>query len=701
MTVTLGSDIGGTFTDFVLIDEDTERIEIHKCLTTPGDPSLGVADGIEALESDWPGAVGRAATHIHGTTLVINAVIERKGARTGLITTRGFRDLLQIGREKRYDGWDLKITFPEPLVERPMRVEVMERMHASGRVLTALDRESVRAAVQDLLHRGVQSIAVSLLHSYRNPINEHAVDAIIREMAPEIPISLSCEVLPEIKEFERTSTTVVNAYTKPAAEGYLDRMENRMIDAGCPAQLLLMLSGGGINSAAFARDFPVQIIESGPAAGALSAAHYARLAGLDQVLSFDMGGTTAKMCMVKDGRVAKTTDFEVAHVHRFRKGSGIPVRVPVLDLMEIGAGGGSIARVTEVGTVQVGPESAGANPGPACYGQGGTLPTVSDADLVLGYLDAEHFLGGEMSLDRKAAEAAIADHIAAPLELSLEAAAYGIFGIVNENMASAAKVYVTEHGEDPTAYTLVAFGGAGPVHACDLARRLGVARVLIPPRAGVASAFGLIVAPVSYDTVRTLRMRLEVADVAKLDAVYAEMAAECLSRMPDSIGEAELSFERSADMRYVGQGYDVAVPMPAGAMADETAETLRARFDEVYRKLYGRTYDDLDLEIMNLRMTAIGPGKAMLGGAAVNGGGSGAPRGTRPAYDPGEREFADHTVYRRVDLGTGFSAGGPLIVEENEATTVVGIGWGLTVDEFGSLVIELDRSDRGSGGGGG
>ena len=570
MTVTLGSDIGGTFTDFALVDEEIGTIAIHKRLTTPDDPSSAVADGLSALSAEHSDSLARLSTHIHGTTLVINAVIERKGARTGLITTEGFRDILAIGREKRYDGWDLKITFPEPLVERPMRAEVVERMHFSGRILMPLDRESVRAAVHGLLRQNVESIAVCLMHAYKNPMHERAVEAIVMEMAPDMPVSLSCEVLPNIGEYERTSTTVINAYTKPAANGYLTRLEQRLSEGQNESELLLMLSSGGINSADVARAFPVQIIESGPAAGALGAAHYARLAGLDKVLSFDMGGTTAKMCIVRDGRVSKTTDYEVAHVHRFKKGSGIPVRTPVFDLMEIGAGGGSIAHVTDVGTVQVGPESAGAAPGPACYGGGGELPTVSDADLLLGYLDGAHFLGGDMALDRAAAERALRAHIGDPLELDLAAAAYGVHGIVNENMASAAKVYVTEHGEDPTRYTLVAFGGAGPVHAYDMARRLGVTRILVPPRAGVASALGMVVAPISYDTVRTHRLNIASGEFAVLDTVYAEMGAECSERMPKSVDPGELNFERVADMRYIGQGYTVGVPMPDGALADET-----------------------------------------------------------------------------------------------------------------------------------
>ncbi|PPR59999.1 MAG: Acetophenone carboxylase gamma subunit [Alphaproteobacteria bacterium MarineAlpha4_Bin2] len=685
MGLSLGSDIGGTFTDFALVDGETGDIRIHKRLTTSDDPSKAVATGVAAL---LVGQAPNLETHIHGTTLVINAVIERKGARTGLITTEGFRDVIQIGREKRYDGWDLKISFPKPLIDRALRLEVLERVHADGRVLKTLDQRAVRAAVTTLQSEGVESIAVCLLHAYKNPIHEQMVRAAIEEIAPNVPVSLSSEVLPEINEYERVSTTAVNAYTKPATASYLSRLEERMVSLGADSELLLMQSSGGINSSETARDFPVRIIESGPAAGALGAAHYARLAGLGHVLSFDMGGTTAKMCLVQDGRVSRTTEFEVAHVHRFKRGSGIPVRVPVLDLMEIGAGGGSLAHISEVGTLQVGPESAGADPGPACYGQGGIRPSVSDADLVLGYLDPDHFLGGEMLLDKLAAEVAIRDEVATPLDLEVTEAAFGIHGIVNENMAAAAKVYVTEHGEDPTFYTLVAFGGCGPVHAVDLARRLGIKSVLIPPRAGVASAIGMVVAPVSYDTVRTNRVRVEVADFCALEVLFAAMASECESRMPPSVDKASLDFERCAEMRYVGQGYNVAVPLPNTPLTDASAVDVQSWFDGVYRKLYGRTYDDLDLEFINLRLTATAPmDEVRLAPAAV--GPSANPITRRDAYCPVQGCFVPHSVYQRFDLGPGFASDGPVIIQENEATTIVGTDGKISVDAHGSLLIEI------------
>ncbi|MAH83202.1 MAG: hypothetical protein CBB68_02415 [Rhodospirillaceae bacterium TMED8] len=687
MAKSLGTDIGGTFTDFALANDATGEVRIHKCLTTPSDPSEAVSQGVAAL---GPESLKDLTYHIHGTTLVINAVIERKGAKTGLITSPGTRDILEIGREKRYDGYDLKISFPEPLVQRPNRLEVLERVYADGTVFQKLEESSVREAIALLLKNNVKTIAVVLLHSYVNPTHEKLIGDIIHEIAPDIPVSLSSDVLPEIKEFERTSTTVINAYAKPATGEYLSKLNTRMQEAGADSELLMMLSSGGTTTSETARSYPVQIIESGPAAGALAAAHYARLAGLDHVLAFDMGGTTAKMCLVNEGRIAKTTEFEIAHVHRFKTGSGFPVRIPVVDLMEIGAGGGSIARVTEVDTVQVGPKSAGAAPGPACYGQGGTKPTVSDADLVLGYLDPKHFLGGDLELDRAAAEHALKVAIGEPLSLSIEEAARGVFGIVNENMASAAKVYVTERGEDPGKYTMVAFGGAGPVHAVDLARRLGVHRVLVPPNAGVASALGMIVAPISFDTVRSMPSILSVVSSIDLMALFDEMALECRARMPRDIAEEDITDELSIDMRYLGQGYHENVIIELQDLSAKTfpADIITA-FNLAYRKLYGRIYDDLELEIVNIRLSASAPARIGDFSSSTRAKGSTAPFGHREAYCPISDSYVRHTIYRRNTLCPGSMLKGPIIVEENESTTVLNSDCTLAIDDRGSLLVTI------------
>jgi 5-oxoprolinase (ATP-hydrolysing) len=690
LSIGIGCDIGGTFTDLLMIDEATGNAYVEKVLTTPDDPSRAIEDGLRSLDTMLPGAAAGAELLVHGTTLVINAVIERKGARTGLITTRGFRDVLEIGREKRYDGNDLQIRFPDPLVPRPLRLEVDERVHTSGRVLTPLDESSVEAAVRELLAQGAQSIAVCLINAFANPDHELRIGEIVERMAPNIPVTLSHQVLRELKEYERTTTTAINAYARPVVDKYLQRLDGRLQKLDFRGEFLLMQSSGGINSAAMARQFPVQIIESGPAAGMIGAAHYARLAGFSKVLAFDMGGTTAKMCLVIDGRVGRVNELEVDRVHRFKRGSGIPVRVPVVDLMEIGAGGGSIAKVSAKGTMEVGPESASAVPGPASYGQGGTEPTVSDADLVLGYLNPAYFLGGRMTLDRDKAAHAIEIKLGIPLGLSTETAAWGIHGLVNENMASAAKVYVAEKGESPSSCAVVAFGGAGPVHAYDLARRIGAQTVVIPPRAGVASAFGMLIAPASYDTVRTHRVRARKAEGHALGQMYAQMELEARAGLPRSVDPASVWFERIAEVRYVGQGYDVPVPLTAELLQAQPFEAvLRRAFNEVYLKLYGRVFEDLELEIMNLRVTAYAPGKTFADAAPAPANGSITPAARRPAWCPLAERYVEHAVYHRAGLHTGAEVHGPAIVEEPESTTIVGAGASLKVDSSGSLVVTL------------
>ena len=691
MAIGIGCDIGGTFTDFILIDEATGQIEVDKVLTTPADPSDAVEEGLRNLEEVANGCVASAGTLVHGTTLVINAVIERKGAKTGLITTRGFRDVLEIGREKRYDGNDLQITFPEPLIPRPLRVEVDERIHASGRILQTLDVSSVERAVANLLKQGVESVAVCLLNSFANPDHEIAIRGIIERVAPAMLVTLSHEVLRELKEYERSSTAAVNAYVKPIVSRYLGKLTDRLDAMHFHGDLLLMQSSGGLNSPETARAFPVQIIESGPAAGAIAAAHYGKLAGHGKVLAFDMGGTTAKMCLIKDGKVVRVNQMEVDRVHRFKRGSGVPVRVPVVDLMEIGAGGGSIAKVSAKGTLEVGPESASAVPGPACYGTGGTLPTVSDADLVLGYLDPDYFLGGKMRLDQRAAEHAIQQFLATPLGLSLADAAWGVHSLVNENMASAAKVYVAEKGESPSSCAMVAFGGAGPVHACDLARRIGVPAVVIPLRAGVASAFGMLIAPASYDTVRTHRIRLSRVDLPKVEETLLAMEREARLGLPRNVAPKTVWFERSADMRYVGQGYDIAVPIHGALVDADGKQHIRRLFNEVYEQLYGRVFDDLEIEIMNLRVTAYAPGKTY--SETVPAHPEALPSySKREAYCPLAKRYVLHKVYKRKDLPSGISIAGPTIIEEAESTTIVSADASVVIDKFGSLVVTLGHA---------
>ncbi|MBI5583471.1 MAG: hydantoinase/oxoprolinase family protein, partial [Deltaproteobacteria bacterium] len=486
----LGCDIGGTFTDFVLLDDHTGEIKTGKCLTTPQDPSDAVEEGMRMLEATTPAFVARLDELIHGTTLVINAIIERKGARTGLITTKGFRDVLEIGREMRYAPYDIFAEFPRPLIPRRFRLEVDERVRSDGTVLKALDPEEARGIVRTLTQMGVESIAVCLLNSFENPSHELLLKEIIEQEAPNLSVSISYHVLPQIKEYERTSTTVTNAYVKPLTGRYLTKLAGRLESIGFQGKLFIMLSSGGVTSLETAAEFPVRIIESGPTAAVIAGQYYGKHFNISEMFCFDMGGTTAKSCLIQKGVAGVVPTFEVGRVQRFMKGSGLTIQVPVVDLMEIGAGGGSMAKVSKLGTLQVGPESSGAAPGPICYGRGGTDPCVTDADLLLGYLDEDYFLGGTMKLDQEGARRGVEEKIAKPLGVSFIQAVWGVHDLINETMAAAAKTHIAEKGGNPRLVTIVAFGGAGPVHAYGLAKKLGAPRLLVPPNAGVGSAMG-------------------------------------------------------------------------------------------------------------------------------------------------------------------------------------------------------------------
>jgi len=694
----IGSDIGGTFTDFVKLDTQTGALSIEKCLTTADNPARGVIAGISSFEQRQPGTIAHSERMFHATTLVINAVIERKGARTALITTRGFRDVLEIGLEERYDVYDMLAEYPQPLVPRDLRFEVGERMHASGRVLEPLIAEDVDVVIEQLRARRIESVAIVLLHAYANAEHERAIAARLASAMPGLFVSLSSEVLPEIKEYERTTTTALNAYAQPLVHTYLTHLENDLAGMGYRHPLLLMLSSGGITPADTARRFPVRILESGPAAGVIATEFFGRLAGIKNLFAFDMGGTTAKGCAIKDGSAAKTYEFEAARLQRFKRGSGIPVKLPVVDLIEIGAGGGSIAHISSLGTLQVGPESAASNPGPACYGRGGTRPTVSDADLVLGYLDPAHFLGGEMPLDLEAAKAAIDQHVARPLGLTTLEAAWGIHNIVNENMAMAAKVHLLERGENPAHFTVVAFGGAGPVHAYGLGKKLKVDRILVPPAAGVMSALGLLVAPIAFDVVHTAKVRLEVADFAQLGKLCERMRTEGTQQLEQMRGADRVEYSLSVDMRYIGQGYEVNVPLDDEHIDAHierlNAAHLTAAFERVYKRLYTRTYGHLRLEIVNLRLTArlaetVAQNSVLRFRAPDTGANAAeAIKGERPLYFP-DHGFQSAKVYDRYRLGAGAQLLGPAVIEERESTIVVGPNTHVLIDAHGIVSLNL------------
>jgi N-methylhydantoinase A len=690
----VGIDIGGTFTDLIAFDERTGALSIGKVLTTPGEPALGVETGLHetlANAGEGPGAIGGL---IHGTTLVTNALIERKGATTALLTTQGFRDAVEIRREGRYDLYDLFLEMPPPLAPRRRRLEVDERILADGAVLKPLDLAQVPALVARLRAVGAEAVAVSLLHAYRNPEHERQLGAALAEAAPDLVISLSSEVVAEMHEYERTSTVLANVYVRPLVERYLRELEERLHAGGmADVPLLIMLSSGGTATVETARRFPIRLIESGPAAGALAAAHYGALTDRPDLLSFDMGGTTAKACLIDGGEPLVAADFEVARVYRFKRGSGLPVRVPVIEMIEIGAGGGSIARVDSLGLLKVGPDSAGAEPGPACYGRGGTLPTVTDADLILGYLDPRFFLGGRMSLDSAAAEAAVAP-LAAQLNLDPTAAAWGIHQVVNENMAGAARIHAVERGKDPRSRALFAFGGAGPVHAYRVAEILRSPELIVPLGAGVTSALGFLVAPLAFDYVRSYPAPLADLDWARVDALLNEMAEEGTATLTASgVPRSAVMVRRSADLRYRGQGHEVAVPIPDGTLTPGSLPALEQGFDAVYRRLYGRVADGVPLEAVSWRVVVSGPRpslelRAPAGGETDAGA---ALKGERPIYLPEAGGYTSVPIYDRYRLAPGATFAGPAIVEERESTAIIG-GGTIRIDEFRNLIVAMPRS---------
>jgi N-methylhydantoinase A len=691
----LGVDIGGTFTDLVLVDEATGAVRVGKVLTTAKDPALGVEQGVQSLLDEAGRRAADVSAVVHGTTLATNALIERKGARTALLTTAGFRDALEIRREGRYDMYDLFIDPPAPLVPRRLRREVQERVLADGRILRPLDESRAREVIRDLVAEGVEAIAICLLHAYANAEPERRLAALVREVAPGVAVSCSSEVVPEIREYERTSTTVANAYVMPLVARYLEDLERRLRDAGVSGQLAIMQSSGGIVLPDEARRFPIRLVESGPAAGALAAARAARRAGEPRLLSFDMGGTTAKACVIDRGEPLVAREFEVARADRFKRGSGLPIRVPVIELIEIGAGGGSIARVDRLGLLKVGPDSAGADPGPACYGLGGRLPTVTDADLLLGYLDSEFFLGGRMRLDRDAAARAVEEHVAAPLGLDVTAAAWGIHRVVNENMAAAARIHGIERGRDLRRYPLFAFGGAGPVHGWAVARILRLERMLVPFGAGAISAWGLLAAPPAFDFVRTYRTRLDQADWAAVNALFEAMEAEARARLARAgVAGAAVRVRRVAEMRYVGQGHEVEAEIPLGTLTPESVAPITAAFEAAYQALYHRRPHGVPVEALNWRVTVAGPAPALdVGGGGATGGSAAAAavKGQRPAFFPETSGYVPTPVYDRYALGPGAELAGPAIVEERESTTVLGPGARCRVADDLTLVVEIPR----------
>jgi N-methylhydantoinase A len=684
----LGVDIGGTFTDFTLVNERTGDIFVDKRLTSPHKPERAVLAGIQKLADRAPNFLAATEEAIHATTLLTNVAIERKGAKTGLITTKGFRDILEIAREVRYDLYDLFIRFPPPLVPRRLRIGVEERVLADGSVHTPLNETQLREAFRFFRREGVEAIGICFLHAYRNPVHERRAAEIARDEIPSAALSLSHIVHPEPKEYERTSTTLLDAYVKPVATNYLDDLASELRDAGYVRPLYVMLSNGGTATVNTAKCFPIRILESGPAAGVEAAAFYGRMMKIPKLLSFDMGGTTAKLCIIKDGKAARTRTFEVDRVNRFKVGSGIPVAIPVYDLLEIGAGGGSIARVNDLGLLQVGPESAGSDPGPVCYGMGGVAPTVTDADLVLGFLNASYFLGGEMQLNPAAARAAIEQSVARPVSLSVTQAAWGIHNLVNETMASAARVYVADKAQAPRHLTLICFGGAGPVHGVELARKLGCGRVVIPPYPGLTSSFGLLAAPVAFEQSVASGKLLDSVDFEDLERRFQAMERETAPLLPEG---DETIYERSLEMRHSGQDVplEIAVERPFGE--GDLRDRWGSRFFSVYEELYGRMDLDNPIEIANLRVRIARPStppsiRAPHSDRAM------APLDERAVFVAATSTLESVPVFKRQSLAIGQRVVGPAVIEERESATVLGTCDVATVDQWGCLLIEVAGS---------
>lgn len=691
-----GIDIGGTFTDFILFDEDRTAIRLHKHITTAQDPSLGALKGLSELVTDAGISVADLAEIVHGTTLVTNAVIERKGAKIGLITTQGFRDILEIGTEQRYDIYDLTLSFPAALVDRALRLEVPERVGADGSEILPLDERAVLRAAEQLEKAGVEAIAICFMHSYANPAHERRARDLIAKAHPGLSISISSEVVAEISEYQRFVTTCANAYVQPLMDRYLRRLEGELKKLGFKGDFRMMHSAGGLVSLEAARALPIRLLESGPAGGALATAWFGKNAGHDNVIAFDMGGTTAKACLIEDGRAHIASFLEAGREQRFKNGSGLPIKAPVVDMIEIGAGGGSIASIDAVGLMQVGPHSAGSEPGPACYGRGGAKPTVTDASVALGYYDPDFFLGGRMTLDLPAAQTAL-ETIAGPLGISTAEAAWGIHQVVAESMASAARIHLVEKGKDPRFYSMIGFGGAGPAFAARVARILGVSEVIIPPASGAASAFGFLTAPLSFDLVRSHRTIMTPdMDMASVARICDELAAEGRVQLARAgVADSDVVIERAADMRLVGQLHEITVPLPAGDLTAASYDAIREAFEKVYSARYTQVPNDARLEILSFRSRASGATPQLtVRQAGVGGSGGDALKGIRPTYFAGE--WLDAGIYDRYSLRPGQEITGPAIIEEHESTTIIPPGDHVTVDETGNLRIAIAAAVKGA-----
>ena len=685
MSYRLGVDVGGTFTDLAIYDIDSERLEFAKIPSTPANQSIAVAAGTRQLIDRLSITPDSIRFFIHGTTVATNTLLERKGAKTALVVTKGFRDILQIGRQDRPDLYDWRIRRTDSLVPRRLRFEVRERVLYSGEVFERLHEEDIEDIVEQLREAEVEAVAVCLLHSYANPVHEHAVGEALRKALPDKTVSLSYEVVPEFKEYERMSTTTINSFVAPVMVRYLSDLQKSIADLGIDSDVHIMQSNGGTVTANTAVKKPVQTILSGPAAGVIGSVGLASQAGERNTISVDMGGTSFDICLSYQGEVRRTQDSEIER---------LPIKVPMVDIHTLGAGGGSIAWIDPGGAMRVGPQSAGADPGPACYGRGGTQATVTDANLVLGRLSPDAFLGGEMSLDLEKAREAVTSRLADPLELALEEAAEGIIRVVNANMIKGIRVVSVAKGYDPREFTLVSFGGAGPVHASELAAELDMPRVLVPIAPGVTSALGLLMADHRHDLVRTVLQRSGNLDARRLSDLYTKMDCEAVDQMAqEGIPENEVTLIRLADVRYLGQGFEIEVPVTSGSLRVEDLDTVYDLFHNAHKRLYGYHQKGATLEVVNIRLTALARlPRPKLEATLFNGRTDpvDASTGARAAYFSGE--WVPTTLYDRSKLQAGDSFNGPAVVEQLDSTTVIWPGQTARVDKFGNLILE--RSEQ-------
>jgi len=688
----IGVDIGGTFTDVVL--EKGPARHTAKVLTTPRAPEEGVAQAIDAVLAESGIAPDEVALIIHGTTLATNALIERKGVTTALVTTEGFRDSVEMGTESRFEQYDINMEKPAPLVPRRRRFVVPERLNAAGEVIQPLDEAAVAGLVAEIESHGVESIAIGFLHSYVNPVHERRAHEILSTALPDVTFTLSSEVAPEMREYERFSTACANAYVQPIMTKYLRRLEAGLKAEGFQCPLFVMLSGGGVADVETGIRFPIRLVESGPVGGAVFSSHAAAECGIAEVLSFDMGGTTAKICIINDSKPHTERSFEVARAHRFLKGSGLPLRIPVIQMVEIGAGGGSLARVDALGRIAVGPESAGAEPGPACYGQGGEAPAVTDADVALGRIDPNAFAGGRLALDAGLAEKALARDVGDALSLAPDMAALGVSEMVDENMASAARVHAIEIGATLSGRTMIAFGGAAPLHAARLAEKLEIDRVLIPTSAAVGSAVGFLRAPVAYQVVHSAYQKMSQFDAGAANEVLAAMQAEAREVVARGAPGAETVEKRTAFMRYLGQGHEVAVALPARDWQAGDAELIRQAFEEAYQNTYGRIIPNLDLELVSWAVEISATVDAPVSDDAAAEAPAPAPYASRTLFDTGSGEQVEAAAYRREALAPGCRVAGPAIIVEDDTSTVVSPSFDATVNGLGYIVLQRKGGEQ-------